>query len=300
VRSAASAASSSPSAACTCAASACSSAGVGGVVGEQGVEGRERSLSLALLGLELGQREIQPAAQRHGLLVVAGQLGAGLLDEGASLPLLGLGEQRRDAHQPRLGAVRVEALGLRQRGQRALQVTELKFGLGAQHQRVGVLFGFDGDSVRYLASARRVAQQERDARERQRQIGASGMTADSVLQQPAGLRRVARPDQELRQFKLGVRCVFGGGAKVVDGPERRLAVAAGDRLLDGLASLLRTLLGRCAPDERNPEDGGDEQAPRDHATRSLHGRFTSAGGPRLIGNEEHGSRPWPSGRPFEP
>jgi hypothetical protein len=83
------------------------------------------------------------------------------------------------------------------------------------------------------------------------------MAAGGVLEQPAGLRGVAGPDQQLRQLELHLGGVVGDAAQVADRSERRLAVAVRDRLLYGLASRLGALLVRgTGQGERDSEDHG--------------------------------------------
>ena len=72
------------------------------------------------------------------------------------------------------------------------------------------------------------------------------MAANGVLEQPASLGGVAGAHQQLRQLELGVRSVSGDVSEVADGVEGGLPVAAGNRLLDDLASLLGALVGRGA------------------------------------------------------
>ena len=91
------------------------------------VEGRERGLGLALLGLDLGERQVEAAEQRERLLVLVLGLGlgqegrSGFLDRGERLFLAVFGEQRRDVYEPGFGPLWVQALGLRQRLERTLR-----------------------------------------------------------------------------------------------------------------------------------------------------------------------------------
>ena len=64
------------------------------------------------------------------LFLFAGEGCAGLLDGCAGLVLAVLGEKGRDAHQPRLGPIRVEPLGLRECLESSLQVAEVQLRLG--------------------------------------------------------------------------------------------------------------------------------------------------------------------------
>lgn len=158
---------------------------------------RDRRLGLALLRLNLREGHVEPAPHLVPLLALASECGASFLDGPARLLGALLREERRDPHEPRLGALGVEALGLGERLERALEVAEVELRLGAGQERLRVLCRTRSNRSHGLACEARVAEQERCAREGEPHVVALGEAPHRLLEEPPGPGCIARLDEVL-------------------------------------------------------------------------------------------------------